>query len=92
MSEKVYTINDKKTEENPKEEKTESINFFPGATSQGKLFNINGMIWMVRRPVKVFDDTGSEMGWSANNLGANAAYHFFTESEIKENHYIIQEF
>ena len=31
------------------------------------------------------------MGWNANELTNNARYHFFTESEIKEQNLIIQE-
>lgn len=66
-------------------------NYFPGATRSGKLFNINGMVWLIREPVKVWEEDNVEYGWDANNLTNNAAYHFFTESEIKEQQLVIQE-
>ena len=68
------------------------IDYFPGATYQGKIFNINGMLWLVREHVKVVSLDKEEYGWHANSLMANGTYHFFTESEIKEQHLIIQEF
>lgn len=70
----------------------EHIDFFPGATKEGKLFFINGMLWLVRSAVTVFDGDESELGWNANNLAMNGAYHFFTETELKENQFVIKEF
>jgi len=70
-----------------------SIDYFPGATHSGKLFNINGVIWLVRSPHIVYEEEKeTEWGWDANNMAANASYHMFTESEIKEQNLTIQEF
>lgn len=77
--------------ETPKEE-IKHTDFFPGGTDKGKLFNINGMIWLMRPSVIVYDEDSIEWGWHGNNLGNNAEYHFFTESEIEANHLVIQEF
>ena len=81
------------TEEKPVEEKVEPhIDYFPSANYEGKIFNVSGILWLVREHVKVITEYKEEYGWPANNLMANGTYHFFTESEIKENHLVIQEF
>lgn len=33
-----------------------SIDYFPGATHSGKLFNINGVIWLVRSPHIIYKE------------------------------------
>jgi len=67
--------------------------YFSGATKSGRLFNINGVVWLVHSPVKIVNLQGEEeYGWDANDLSNNAAYHFFTQSEIKENNLVIKEF
>lgn len=81
------------TEEQKELPKTEAPHdYFPGASFVGKLFNINGVVWLVRAPHIITSDDSSELGWDANNMAMNAAYHMFTESEIKEQNLVIQEF
>ena len=68
-------------------------NYFPNADFTGKIYNIDGVLYLVRGPVEIMNLEGElELGWDANNLNDNCSYRFFTESEIKENNYEIQEF
>jgi len=68
-------------------------NYFPNADSAGKVYNVNGVLYLVRKPVEIINLEGeSELGWDANNLNDNCSYHFFTESEIKSGNFTIQEF
>lgn len=68
-------------------------NFFPDADFTGKVYNINGILYLVRGPIIVENLEGElELGWDANNLSNNCSYHFFTETEIKEGNFVIQEF
>jgi len=67
--------------------------YFPGASHAGKLFNINGVIWLIRKPTIISNEEGQqEIGWDGNDLSKNAEYHFFIESELKEKNFVIQEF
>jgi hypothetical protein len=71
----------------------EHKDYFPGASHTGKLFNINGVIWLIRKPTIILNEEGQEeIGWDGNDMSKNAAYHFFTESELKEKNFVIQEF
>ena len=68
-------------------------NYFPNADFTGKVYNVNGVLYLVREPVEIINLEGeSELGWDANNLNDNCSYHFFTESEIKSGNFMIQEF
>ena len=82
------------TEEEKEEEEKQlpPTNYFPGASPIGKLFNINGVVWLVRAPHIITSDDDNELGWDANNMAMNGAYHMFIESEIKEQNLVIQEF
>lgn len=67
--------------------------FFSTIKNTGKLFNINGVIWLIQPPNFIVNDSGEkELGWNAYDMSKGAAYHFFTESELKTNNYVIQEF
>ena len=68
-------------------------NYFPNANFQGAIYNVDGVLYLVRQPIEIENFEGeTEFGWDANNLNDNCSYRFFTESEIKENNYNIQEF
>ena len=68
-------------------------NYFPNASFTGKIYNIKGVLWLVREPIQIENLEGEmELGWDANNLNDNCAYHFFTETEIKNSNFVIQEF
>lgn len=65
--------------------------YFPSINYTGKLFNINGVIWFIHKPIIVhYEDGQEEIGWDGNDMSKNAAYHFFTESELKEKNFVIQ--
>ena len=51
------------TEEKPVEEKVEpSIDYFPGASHEGKIFNVSGILWLVQEHVKVITEDKEEYG------------------------------
>lgn len=51
------------TEEKSVEEKVESsIDYFPGASHEGKIFNVSGILWLVREHVKVITEDKEEYG------------------------------
>ena len=66
-------------------------NYFPNANFAGKVYNINGVLYLVRQPIQFENLEGEiELGWDANNLNDNCSYRFFTETELKD--ITIQEF
>ena len=68
-------------------------NFFPNADFTGKIYDVDGIRYLVREPIIIENLEGErELGWDANNLNDCCSYHFFTETEIKEGNFVIQEF
>lgn len=66
-------------------------NYFPNASFVGKIYNVNGILYLVHKPVQFENFEGEmELGWDANNLSDNCSYKFFTETELKDA--MIQEF
>lgn len=66
-------------------------NYFSNASFGGKIYNVNGVLYLVRKPVQFENFEGEmELGWDANNLSDNYSYKFFTETELKDA--MIQEF
>ena len=70
------------------------MNFFPDANFTGQIYNVSGALYLVREPIQIENLEGEiEWGWDANNLSKEGApYHFFTETEIKNNNYVIQKY
>ena len=66
-------------------------NYFPNADFTGKIYDIDGVLYLVREPIEIINLEGElELGWDTNNLSDNCSYHFFTETELKDK--TIQEF
>ena len=60
--------------------------YFVGASHTGKLFQIDGIVWLVREPsIFINEDGVKEIGWDANNISVPTCdYHYFIESELKD--------
>ena len=72
-------------------ERIDMNNYFPNADFTGKIYNVDGVLYLVREPIEIINLEGElELGWDANNLNDNCSYHFFTETELKDK--TIQEF